>query len=93
LDGTGVAVNAMMPTSVVWTPGVARLGMAQYRNSPLWSEEPAEAMAEAALALCTGDPHVVTGLVVRSTEYLEKIGRKIRTLDGSRELGDWKPVI
>jgi citronellol/citronellal dehydrogenase len=93
LDGSGVAVNVMMPISVVWTPGVARLGMAQYRNSPLWSEEPAEAMAEAALALCTGDPHVVTGLVVRSTEYLGKIGRTIRTLDGRSELGEWKPVV
>jgi hypothetical protein len=82
-----------MPYSVVWTPAVEKLGMAQYRNSPMWSEEPPDAMAEAALALCTGDPAVVTGLVVYSTTYLEKIGRKIRTLDGSRELGDWKPVV
>ena len=45
---------------------MAEPGGSTSRSSP--------AMAEAALALCTGDPSVVTGLVVRSTEYLETIG-------------------
>jgi len=93
LDGTGVAVNAMAPFSVVWTPGADMVGTAQYRDMPGWKEEPAEAMAEAALALCSGDPTVVSGLVVYSTEYLEKIGRKIHTLDGRSELVDWKPAV
>jgi citronellol/citronellal dehydrogenase len=93
LEGTGVAVNALAPFSVVWTPAVEMVGTAQYRDMPGWSEEPAEAMAEAALALCSGDPAVVTGLVVYSTEYLDKIGRKVRTLDGRSELKNWVPKI
>jgi NAD(P)-dependent dehydrogenase (short-subunit alcohol dehydrogenase family) len=92
-DGIGVAVNALAPFSVVWTPGADMVGTAQYRNMPGWQEEPAEAMAEAALALCTGDPTVVTGLVVYSTEYLEKIGRKVHTLDGRSELIGWTPAL
>jgi citronellol/citronellal dehydrogenase len=92
-EGSGVAVNALAPFSVVWTPGAALLGTAQYRNMPGWKEEPAEAMAEAALALCTGDPAVVTGLVVYSTEYLDKIGRKVHTLDGRSELTNWAPQV
>lgn len=93
LEGTGVAVNALAPFSVVWTPAVEMVGTAQYRDMPGWSEEPAEAMAEAALALCSGDPAVVTGFVVYSTEYLEKVGRTVRTLDGRSELTNWVPKI
>ncbi|MFN8626762.1 MAG: SDR family NAD(P)-dependent oxidoreductase [Candidatus Binatia bacterium] len=92
-DGTGVAVNALAPFSVVWTPGADLVGTAQYRNMPGWKEEPAEAMAEAALALCTGDPTTANGLVVYSTEYLEKLGRKVHTLDGRSELANWVPSV
>jgi citronellol/citronellal dehydrogenase len=92
-DGSGVAVNALAPFSVVWTPGADMVGTAQYRKMPGWREEPAEAMAEAALALCTGNPATVTGLVVYSTEYLEKIGRKVHTLDGRSELTNWVPSV
>jgi hypothetical protein len=31
--------------------------------------------------------------VVYSTEYLEKIGRKIHTLDGRSELTNWVPSV
>jgi NAD(P)-dependent dehydrogenase (short-subunit alcohol dehydrogenase family) len=93
LYGSGVAVNALAPHSVVWTPGAAASGLERYRSSPDWVEEPVEGMAEAALALCTVDPAAFTGRVVYSTGYLAETGRKIRTLDGKSELVDWKPAI
>ena len=92
-EGSGVAVNALAPFSVVWTPGADLVGTGQYSDMPAWKEEPGEAMAEAALALCSGAPALVTGLIVYSTEYLEKIGRKVHTLDGRSELTNWVPHI
>jgi NAD(P)-dependent dehydrogenase (short-subunit alcohol dehydrogenase family) len=93
LSGSGVAVNALAPVSVVWTPGAAASGLEKYRNAPDWQEEPVEGMAEAALALCTVDPEVVTGRVVASTPFLAETGRRIRTLDGRSVLESWKPAI
>jgi len=93
LSDSGVAVNALAPNSVVWTPGAAASGLEKYRSTPDWIEEPVEGMAEAALALCTVDPEVFTGRVVYSTPYLREIGRQIRTLDGRSRLENWKPAI
>lgn len=93
LAASGVAVNALAPFSVVWTPGAAASGIEKYRSLPMWQEEPVEGMAEAALALCSADPATVTGRVVYSTDYLSEIGRTVRTLDGRDVLGDWKPAI
>jgi NAD(P)-dependent dehydrogenase (short-subunit alcohol dehydrogenase family) len=93
LHGTGVAVNALAPHSVVWTPGAAASGLEKYRSDPNWLEEPVEGMAEAALALCTVDPAIFTGNCVYSTSYLAEIGRPIKTLDGRSLLENWKPAI
>jgi len=93
LAAKGVAVNALAPFSVVWTPGAAASGLEKYRSLPMWVEEPAEGMAEAALALCSSDPTALTGRVVYSTDFLHEIGRAIRTLDGKSLLTDWKPAI
>jgi len=89
LDGTGVAVNALAPRAVVWTPTVAAMGLEQERAAAGWEEEPVEAMAEAAVALCSGDPRTLTGRCVYSTPFLKEIGRDVRTLDGRRTLNDW----
>lgn len=93
LAAKGVAVNALAPFSVVWTPGAAASGLEKYRSLPMWVEEPAEGMAEAALALCSSDPAGLTGRVVYSTDFLREISREIRTLDGKAPLTDWKPAI
>ncbi|MDB5394646.1 MAG: short-chain dehydrogenase/reductase [Rhodospirillales bacterium] len=93
LSTANVAVNALAPFSVVWTPGAAASGLEKYRSLPMWIEEPVESMAEAALALCTVDPSLFTGRCVYSTPYLEKTGRRIRTLDGQGFLENWKPAI
>jgi citronellol/citronellal dehydrogenase len=93
LSASNVAVNALAPFSVVWTPGAAASGLEKYRSLPEWVEEPVEGMAEAALALCTVDPRLFSGHVVYSTPYLKETGRRIRTLDGRDFLKDWKPAI
>lgn len=84
LEETGIAVNTLAPVAAVFTPGVAALleKAALDRSNPLWVEEPVEAMAEAALALCLVDPMVTSGRNVYSLRYLEEIGRAIHTLDG-----------
>jgi NAD(P)-dependent dehydrogenase (short-subunit alcohol dehydrogenase family) len=93
LSASNVAVNALAPFSVVWTPGAAASGLERYRTLPDWVEEPVEGMAEAALALCTVDPQKFSGHVVYSTTYLAETGRAIRTLDGRDLLTDWKPAV
>jgi citronellol/citronellal dehydrogenase len=93
LSASNVAVNALAPFSVVWTPGAAASGLERYRTLPDWVEEPVEGMAEAALALCTVDPQVYSGHVVYSTTYLHETGRAIRTLDGRDFLRNWKPAV
>jgi len=93
LSASNVAVNALAPFSVVWTPGAAASGLEKYRSLPMWVEEPVEGMAEAALALCTVDPQKFSGHVVYSTPYLQETGRQIRTLDGRNPLENWRPAI
>lgn len=85
LEETGIAVNTLAPVAAVYTPGVAALLEKSKldRSNPLWSEEPVEAMAEAALALCLVDPALTSGRNLYSLSYLEEIDRAIRTLDGS----------
>jgi NAD(P)-dependent dehydrogenase (short-subunit alcohol dehydrogenase family) len=80
LHRDGIAVNALAPVAAVITPGVEAKGIAHWIEPSMI--EPVEAMAEAALALCSGDPSVLTGRVAYSVRFLEEIGRPIRTLDG-----------
>ena len=70
-DG-GIAVNALSPSRVVATPGVVI-----HRLIPPGAEdqaEPVEVMAEAALALCSGDPRTLTGRVAYSQALLDELG-------------------
>ena len=76
----GVAVNALAPVAAVITPGVEATDVGKWIEPSMI--EPVEAMAEAALALCSGDPARLTGRVAYSLRLLEEIGRTIRTLDG-----------
>jgi len=76
----GIAVNALAPVAAVITPGVEATDVGKWIEPSMI--EPIEAMAEAALALCSGDPAKLTGRVAQSLRFLEEIGRPIRTLDG-----------
>lgn len=67
LEGTGVAVNALGTSGLVMTPGVAAVSPHTPDNAPV---EPDEAMADAALLLCSGNPAELTGRITYSMEYL-----------------------
>ena len=71
----GIAVNVLSPSGLVATPGVVHHGL--NRNVPEALLEPVECMAEAAHALCTGDPAVLTGRVAYAKALLAEVGRPI----------------
>jgi hypothetical protein len=54
--------------------------------------EPIETMAEAALALCTGDPNVLTGRIAYSLQLLLELERPVYDLAGQRLLEGWQPA-
>jgi NAD(P)-dependent dehydrogenase (short-subunit alcohol dehydrogenase family) len=70
--GAGVSVNALGTSGLVLTPGVAVVSPHTADNAPV---EPDDAMAEAALRLCTSDPETVTGRIGYSMDVL---GRPFR---------------
>jgi NAD(P)-dependent dehydrogenase (short-subunit alcohol dehydrogenase family) len=86
LAGQRIAVNALAPVAAVITESVRATGADRFIAPSMI--EPVEAMAEAALALVTGDPEKLTGRVVYSLRLLEELGREIRTLDGRRALAE-----
>lgn len=70
----GIAVNALSPTQVVATPGVMFHGIIPAGVDPDTVAEPPEVMAEAALALCSGDPATLTGKITYSQQILNELG-------------------
>ena len=67
-----IAVNVLSPSGLVPTPGVVHHGLD--RNVPAEFLEPVEVMAEAAYALCTGDPVTLTGKVTYAKTILGELG-------------------
>jgi NAD(P)-dependent dehydrogenase (short-subunit alcohol dehydrogenase family) len=82
--GDGVFINVLAPVSIVLTQETERFVGHIARANPDMAE-PVEVMVEAALELVTGR-HV--GQVVYSRQILHALGRPVRSLDGSRVLGD-----
>ena len=80
LYNDGIAVNALSPVAAVITPGLEAMGVSHWIEPSMI--EPVEAMAEAALILCSCDAATMTGRVAYSLKLLEELGRPIRTLDG-----------
>jgi len=72
LGSAGIAVNALAPLRAVATEGATAL-----MDLPSELCEPVEVMADAALALCTCDPAVDNGLVVRSIPFLRARGAAV----------------
>ena len=71
----GVAVNALAPWNIVPTPGAtAHELLADHAT------EGSEWIAEAALALCSGDPQLLTGRIAYSQPLLAELGRRPRPL-------------
>ncbi len=74
VHGEGIAVNALAPTRVVATPGTIFHGLVR-PDDPDQLSEPPEVMAEAALALCSGDPERLTGRIAYSQALLDELAR------------------
>ena len=72
-EGQGIAVNTLMPQASVATPVIVASGHVDALaggGDASWIFEPLDAMAEAALALCSGDPSVLTGRIAYSLQLL-----------------------
>ena len=85
-EGQSIAVNALTPQGAIATPALVAAG---------WVEglmfEPLETMAEAALALCTADPAVLTGRVALSLQLLVELQRPVLDLSGQELVEGWQP--
>jgi NAD(P)-dependent dehydrogenase (short-subunit alcohol dehydrogenase family) len=68
----GIAVNALSPSGLVVTPGVQHHRLDQF--VPKESHEPIDYMAEAAYALCTGDPATLSGRIAYAKPLLDELG-------------------
>jgi NAD(P)-dependent dehydrogenase (short-subunit alcohol dehydrogenase family) len=73
----GIAVNVLSPSGLVATPGVVHHGLD--RNVPAEFIEPVDYMAEAAYALCTGNPATLTGRVTYAKPILDELGVSVRS--------------
>jgi NAD(P)-dependent dehydrogenase (short-subunit alcohol dehydrogenase family) len=82
--GDGVFVNALAPVSIVLTQEAARFVGHIAKSNPDMAE-PIEVMVEAALELVT-ERHI--GQIAYSRALLHSVGRPVRSLDGSRVIGD-----
>jgi hypothetical protein len=49
-------------------------------------------MAEAALALCSGDPATLTGRIAYSLQLLVELDRPVLDLQGESPVAGWQPV-
>jgi citronellol/citronellal dehydrogenase len=81
-----IAVNALAPAGAIATDNAVAVAGADRMQS-----EPLETMAEAALALCSGDPTQLTGRVVTSLALLAELRRPVRALDGRELVAGWQP--
>ncbi len=85
-EGQGISVNALTPQAAIATPALVEGG---------WIDEemfePLETMAEAAVALLTGDPNVLTGRIAFSLQLLVELNRPVRDLMGESLVEGWQP--
>jgi citronellol/citronellal dehydrogenase len=88
-EGQGIAVNALSPVATIATPRIVGHGGVD----EAWSLfEPLEVMAEAALALCSCDPAIVTGRIAYSLQFLLEMKRPVLDLQGEHLVDGWQPA-
>jgi len=87
-EGQGIAVNALTPQCAISTPRVQAGGLVS--GAELF--EPVETMAESALALCSGDPAVLTGRIAFSLQLLLELDRPVYDLHGKELVDGWQPA-
>jgi NAD(P)-dependent dehydrogenase (short-subunit alcohol dehydrogenase family) len=93
-EGQGIAVNALTPQAAVGTPAIRSSGYVEAlvgSDDVSWVFEPLDAMAEAALALCSGDPDVLTGRIAYSLQLLLELNRPVFDLRGEELVPDFQP--
>jgi NAD(P)-dependent dehydrogenase (short-subunit alcohol dehydrogenase family) len=94
-EGAGIAVNALAPQATIATPAVLGSGVIEAAaggTDIMHLFEPVETMAEAALALCTGDPDVLTGRIAYSLQLLVELDRPVYDLSGTSLVDDVQPA-
>ena len=84
--GQGIAVNTIAPQAAAATEVLL-----EYATLPDYLYEPLDTMAEGALALCTGDPDMLTGQVTTSLQLLVDLQRPVHDRWGRALLDDWQP--
>jgi citronellol/citronellal dehydrogenase len=81
-----IAVNTLAPEYQVATDNALTVSGVRMDNS-----EPEETIAEAALALCTGNPKILTGRIAYNLSLLVELERPVRSLDGTLLFPGWQP--
>ena len=84
--GQGIAVNALTPQAAIATPSLVAGG---WINEEMF--EPLDTMAEAAVALCSGDTEVLTGRIAFSLQLLLELRRPVFDLLGDQLVEGWQP--
>lgn len=81
-----ISVNVVAPVGAIFTPGVEALGVITEETKAYL--EPVEHIAEAVVAMATAEPKSMTAQIALSYQWLDKIGRPTRTLDGTKVMQD-----
>jgi NAD(P)-dependent dehydrogenase (short-subunit alcohol dehydrogenase family) len=85
-EGQGIAVNGLSPQAAIATPILVAAG---WIDDSMF--EPLDTMAEAALALCSSDPEVLTGRIAYSLQLLLELRRPVLDLRGVSLVDGWQP--
>jgi NAD(P)-dependent dehydrogenase (short-subunit alcohol dehydrogenase family) len=88
-EGQGIAVNTLTPQAAALTKRLASAGSGFSFDDAMF--EPLETMAEAALALVTGDPEQLTARLAFSLQLLLELQRPVRDLAGQELVPGWQP--
>lgn len=88
LASQSIAVNCLAPVEAVASEGALHSGSIDEQAF----FEPIEAMAEAALALCSRPQATLSGRTAMSLYLLEELGVPVRSLDGLTTLDDVPPA-
>jgi NAD(P)-dependent dehydrogenase (short-subunit alcohol dehydrogenase family) len=89
-EGQGIAVNTLTPQAAALTKRLASSGSGFSFDDAMF--EPLETMAEAALALVTGDPETLTARLAFSLQLLVELQRPVRDLAGRELVDGWQPA-
>lgn len=85
LYADGIAVNTLAPEAAIATEHAVGVGL------PADKIEPVETFVEAAVALVTGDPSVLTGRVAYSLSLIRELGLDVHDLAGKELVAGWQP--